>query len=193
MTVTQAPGAALGRPARTTQQTRRRAPIARYGLLATLLLAAAAHAQETSPPATPLVPVLPELKRQTPLPILLPTHLPPLLGPAVYATAQGTPTSYTIRLESDPDCHQADVCFIGELKAQKGGTLSYPDPVQIDKVIQGRYQPAACGNTCSPPAIEWKMNGVLYTAQLTLRSRKPRDQRSEMLQVADSATRGGAR
>jgi hypothetical protein len=189
MTVIVAPRAASGRFRLTTQEFRRGV----RGALATLLLAAAVQAQQPSPPAGPLVPVLPELKHRTQLPILLPTHLPALLGPAVYATAEGTPTSYTIHLESDPDCHQADVCFVGELRAKKGGELSYPDPVQIDKVIQGRYQPATCDSTCSPPAIEWKMNGVLYTAQLTLRARNARDQRSEMLQVADSATRSGAR
>ncbi len=162
-------------------------------MAALLLPGALALAQQPSPPASALVPVVPELKHQTPLPILLPSHLPPLLGPAVFASAEGTATTYTIHLESDPDCHQADVCFVGVLKAQKGGALSYPDAVMIDKVIQGRYQPAACGTTCTPPAIEWKMNGVLYTAQLTLRARTARDQRSEMLQVADSATRSGAR
>jgi hypothetical protein len=163
-------------------------------LLGALLLAdTSARAQHFAPPAGPLAPVLAELKQHTPLPVLLPNHLPPLLGPGVYASAEGTVSAYTIRLESEPDCHQADVCFIGELKAQKGGAFSFPETVQIDKVVQGRYQPASCTGTCSFPAIEWKLNGVLYTAQLSLRARNSRDQRATMLQLAESATRSGAR
>lgn len=158
-----------------------------------MVTGALAWSQQSAPPASALTPVLAELKQQTPIPILLPTRLPPLLGPGVYASAEGTATAYTIRLESEPDCHQADVCFVGELKAQKGGALTYPEAVQIDKVIQGRFQPPSCSGTCSLPAIEWKLNGVLYSAQLSLRARSVRDQRAALLQVAETATRNGAR
>jgi hypothetical protein len=158
-----------------------------------LMTGTLARAQHFAPPASPLASVLGELKHQTPLPVLLPNRLPALLGPGVYASAEGTVTGYTIRLESEPDCHQADVCFVGELKAQKGGSFSFPETVQIDRVIQGRYQPATCTGTCSFPAIEWKLNGVLYTVQLSLRARNARDQRAAMLQLAESATRSGAR
>ena len=162
-------------------------------IVAAFLLTGLAQAQHVTPPASALASVLPDLKQQTPLPVLLPGHLPPLLGPGVYASAEGTANSYTIRLESEPDCNKSEVCYVGELKAQKGGAFSFPEAVQIDKVVQGRYQPASCSGTCSPAAIEWKLNGVLYTAQLNLRARKASDQRAELLQVAESATRSGAR
>ncbi len=160
---------------------------------ALLLIAALGWAQAPGAPASALAPVLPELKQHTPLAILLPARLPALLGAGVYSSAEGSPTGYTIRLESESDCHGAEVCFVGALKAEKGGAFSFPEAVQIDKVIQGRYQPATCAGTCSPPAIEWKLNGVLYTAQLNLRARNAKDQRSAMLQLAESAVRSGAR
>jgi len=166
---------------------------AAHGLAGLLLIATLAWAQLPGAPAAPLAPVIPEIKQHTPVPILLPTHLPPLLGPGVYASAEATPTSYTIRLESEPDCHQSDVCYVGELKATKGGAFTFPEAVQIDKVVQGRFQPATCSGTCSPAAIEWKWNGVLYTAQLNLRARSAKDQRSALLQLAENATRCGAR
>jgi len=157
------------------------------------LLAATTFAQSGAPAAA-LAPVLPDLKSHTPIAVLLPAHLPPVLAHAVFPTAQGSPTGYTIRLESEPDCHGNEVCYVGELKAEKGGALTFPEPVQIDKFIQGRFQPASCSaGICSPAAIQWKMNGVLYTAQLTLRARNAKDQRAALLQLAESATRGGAR
>ena len=137
--------------------------------------------------------MLPGLKQHTPLAVLLPTHLPALLGRSVYASAEGTANSYTIRLESEPDCNQNEVCFVGLLKAQKGGAFTFTEPVQIDKVVQGRFQPPSCAGTCTLPAIEWKLNGVLYSVQLSLRSRNTKDQRAELMQLAASATRGGAR
>jgi hypothetical protein len=168
-------------------------PFRLRGGLAALLLATLARAQQATPPATAFAAVLPEIKQRTPIPILLPAHLPPLLGRAVFASEEATATGYTIRLESEPDCNQAEVCFVGVLKAQKGGVFSFPDAVQIDKVIQGRYQPAVCSGTCAPPAIEWKLNGVLYTVQLNLKARSDREQRTALLQLAESATRSGAR
>jgi hypothetical protein len=150
-------------------------------------------AQGPGAPASALAPVLQELKQKTAVPILLPTRLPALLGPGVYASAEGSAAGYTIRLESESDCHGAEVCFVGSLKAEKGGAFTFPEAVPIDKVVQGRYQPATCTGTCSPPAIEWKLNGVLYTAQLNLRARNAKDQRSAMLQLAESAVRSGAR
>src|ERR1700722_5329945 len=160
---------------------------------ALLLTAALGWAQGPGAPASALAPALQELKQHTPLAILLPTRLPALLGQGVYPSAEGSPTGYTIRLESDPDCHGAEVCFVGALKAEKGGAFSFPEAVQIDKVVQGRYQPATCTGTCTPPAIEWKLNGVLYTVQLNLRARNAKDQRSAMLQLAESSVRSGAR
>jgi hypothetical protein len=161
---------------------------------ALLLIGGTAWAQPASAPAAALAPVLPNLKQKTPLPVLLPAHLPPLLGRGVFASVEGSPTAYTIRLESEPDCNQAEVCFVGVLRAQKGALFTFPEEVLIDKVVQGRFQPSSCATgTCSPPAIQWKLNGVLYTAQLTLRARSERDQRSALLQLAESAVRSGAR
>jgi hypothetical protein len=163
------------------------------GFVAALLLAALAPAQQMSPPAAVFGTVLGELKEKTGIPILLPAHLPPVLGRSLYASAEATAASYTIRLESEPDCNQSEVCYVGMLSAKKGAAFSFPEAVQVDKVIQGRFQPVTCAGTCSPPAIEWKLNGVLYSAQLNLKARNAKDQRAAMMQLAESAVRAGAR
>src|ERR1017187_3991395 len=71
-----------------------------------LLLIAVSRAQPSWAPASVFDSVLPELKQQTRIPILLPDHLPPLGGAQVFASAEGQAEHYAIRLESDPDCDQ---------------------------------------------------------------------------------------
>ena len=90
-----------------------------------LLLIAVSRAQPSWAPASVFDSVLPELKQQTRIPILLPDHLPPLGGAQVFASAEGQAEHYAIRLESDPDCDHAQVCFQGIFRAQKGGEFSF--------------------------------------------------------------------
>jgi hypothetical protein len=67
---------------------------------------------------------LPELKSQTKVPILLPSHFPALAAETVYAHAKAD--GYTIRLESDPDCDGANACFLGILRAKAGRKMLVP-------------------------------------------------------------------
>jgi len=144
-------------------------------------------------PAAVLASVLPDVKHKTQIPVLLPAHLPPLLGKSLFAATEAEPGRYTIRLESERECHQAESCFLGVLSAQKGGAFSFPEAVSIGRIGQGRFKPVTCDGLCTPPAIEWRLNGVLYTAQLTLRSRDDRERRTEMIRLAEDAIRSGPR
>jgi hypothetical protein len=152
-----------------------------------LLLIAGPRAQPSGAPASVFDSVLPELKRQTQIPILLPDHLPPLGGAQVFANAEGQAERYAVRLESDPDCDHAQVCFQGIFRARKGGEFSFPEVVQIGKTAKGRFKATSCGGSCSPPAIEWKLNGVLYTVQLNLLTKDEREGRATMIKVAQNA------
>src|SRR6202035_4475845 len=62
---------------------------------------------------------LAQLKQQTHLPILLPDHLPPLAQSPVYARASADDDSYSVRIESDPDCNGANACFLGIFRAKR--------------------------------------------------------------------------
>lgn len=90
-------------------------------------------------------PVLAELKQETQLPILLPAHLPPLAEDSVYASASGSADSFSIRLESDPDCDGANACFLGIFRAKRGGRFSFPESVKIGEKMLGRYRGMSCG------------------------------------------------
>jgi hypothetical protein len=153
----------------------------------------ASSAQPAGAPASVFDSVLPELKQQTRIPILLPDHLPPLGGAQVFANAEGQAERYAIRLESDPDCDHAQVCFQGIFRAQQGGEFSFPEVVQIGKIAKGRFKATTCGGSCSPPAIEWIWNGVLYTVQLNLLTRDRMESRAIMTKLAENSVLQGPR
>ncbi len=139
------------------------------------------------------VSVLSELKQETQVPILLPEHLPSLRTHPVYASASGNDDSYAIRLESDPDCDHANACFLGFFKAKRGVQTAFPDVVNIDKDIQGRFTASTCGGSCSSPTIQWNLNGVAYTVQLNLPTGNQAKARSLMIEVARESIIGGNR
>ena len=137
--------------------------------------------------------VIPELKSQTSVPILLPQRLPSLAEETYYAHPKADAGGYTIRLESDPDCDGANACFLGMLGAKRGGKFSFPEVVKLGETSTGRFKPTSCGGSCSSAAIEWKYEGVLYTAQLSLHTGSEREARTEMIDLAKSAVRLGPR
>lgn len=151
------------------------------------------HAQKAPELPASLAAQLPELKSQTGVPILLPRSLPALADETVYAHAKGDTDGYTIRLESDADCDGANACFLGMLRAKRGGRFSYPEIVKLSESVTARYKPTTCGGSCSEQAIEWKYQGVLYTAQLNLKTEKEKEARAEMIELARSAAHEGPR
>jgi hypothetical protein len=140
-----------------------------------------------------LTSVIPELKSQTGVPILLPERLPTLAKETYYANPKGDAAGYTIRLESNPDCDGANACFLGMLRAKRGGRFSFPEVVKLGETVTGRFKPTSCGGSCSSAAIEWKYEGVLYTAQLSLHTASEREVRAAMIELAKRALLLGAR
>jgi hypothetical protein len=137
-----------------------------------------------------LASVIPVLKSQTSVPILLPNRLPALAEETYYAHSKGDADGYMIRIESDPDCDGANACFLGILRAKRGERFSFPQVVKLTETITARYKPTTCGGSCSEQAIEWKYKGVLYTAQLNLKTESEKEARAQMIELANSAVRG---
>jgi hypothetical protein len=150
-------------------------------------------AQQAAQANDVLTSVIPELKSQTSVPILLPERLPTLAKETYYANPKGDAAGYTIRLESNPDCDGANACFLGMLRAKRCGKFSFPEVVKLGETATGRFKPTSCGGSCSSAAIEWKYEGVLYTAQLSLHTGSEREARTEMIDLAKSALRLGPR
>jgi hypothetical protein len=162
-------------------------------LVTCCLAVAGLEAQESPDLPAQLAPVVSELKTNTKVPILLPSQLPALAQEKVYAHAKAEADSYTIRLESDPDCDGANACFLGILSAKRGGRFSFPHVVKLNENTTARFRPTTCGGSCSEQAIEWKYKGFLYTSQLNLKTDIEKEACKEMIELARSAIRYGPR
>jgi hypothetical protein len=153
--------------------------------------------QQPKPAAQVFSSALAQLKQQTHLPILLPDHLPPLAENSVYARASADDDSYSVRLESDPDCDGANACFLGIFRAKRNGHFSYPEvltiPAKAGSPVPARYKSTTCGGSCSAPSIEWKWKGILYTAQLTLHTESEAQARTMMIELAQNSIATGPR
>ncbi len=162
-------------------------------LLVCCFVASVLSAQRSVAAPDALAALVPALKSQTTVPILLPQQLPALAEKDYYAHANGDAEGYTIRLESDPDCDGANACFLGMLRAKRGGRFSFPEVVKLGETATGRFKPTSCGGSCSEQAIQWKYEGVLYTAQLNLHPESEKEARAAMIDLAKSAVRNGPR
>jgi hypothetical protein len=176
----------------------RRTPPRAFLSTIVLLLAQSVFTQPPKPPAEIFSSALAQLKQQTHLPILLPDQLPPLAEKSVYAHASADQDSYSIRLESDPDCDGANACFLGIFRAKRNGHFSYPKvlsiaPAKSRKAVPARYKSTTCGGSCSAPSIEWKSDGILYTVQLTLRTESEKQAHTLMIELAQNSIAAGPR
>jgi hypothetical protein len=144
-----------------------------------------------APPAGAFRALLPQLRKLTGVSILLPSTLPILRQP-IYASATGDRSSYSIRLSSVSHC-TANACFIGNFDAKRGVQPSFVQTVPLTQNLKGYYKPLSCGASCSPPAIAWVNNGVLYEVQLSFPSRDKEIVKKALVQIANSAIIAGSR
>jgi hypothetical protein len=162
-------------------------------VLVCCFVASVLSARQSGEATDALAALVPDLKSQTTVPILLPQQLPALAEKNYYAHVKGDAEGYTIRLESDPDCDGANACFLGMLRAKRGGKFSFPEVVKLGETATGRFKPTSCGGSCSEQAIQWKYQSVLYTAQLNLHTESEEEARTAMIDLAKSAVRLGPR
>jgi hypothetical protein len=136
--------------------------------------------------------ILPQLKQQTGVPILLPSELfgrQP--GERIYVSGIGETNGYKIKLESVPNCRGTNTCFIGYFGAERtASTPSSDQGVRLARGITGYYTPLSCGGSCSPPSISWMHKGVLYSIQMRV-SRDASEAKATMIRLANSAIEAG--
>ena len=131
-----------------------------------LLLPAAAPARTLDLP-TLFEDVLPQVKEQTEVPVLLPQRSdsaaraqPPRSSSPTSAPSAGEDPHYTRKVRLT------------------GGRTGY-------------FKPLTCGASCSPPVIEWVEDDVLYWIQAHAGTKK--QEKKRLRQMANSAIRHGAR
>ena len=169
-------------------------------IIASLILSPVSHSfgrkLESAPVASVFRSVLPKVKSEAKVPVLLPSKLPSTVKEQEIKVVDGAGTrnGYEVSLYYEEGCGNA--CFAGFFSAKRG---EKPAPEFSDKVvrlsngIKGYYTAKTCGVSCAPPQIEWLYEGVLYTVQFKVNGRDDRQDEAEIVALANSAIRGGAR
>lgn len=159
---------------------------------ASLAAAAPASARPYDVPAE-LGGVLRTIATRTDIPVRVPATLNLDYDGTLYAHGVTARRSWTLGLDSRPDCGQASACFMAIFTGERGQRPSFRRQVGLARGITGYYKPQTCGGSCSPPMIQWRQRRVLYTIQAVVGVAGAAAQRAEMVRAASSAIRGRAR
>ncbi len=162
-------------------------------LAAAVLLAGAAvaYAKTYDVPAA-LGSALTRVDAKTPLAILLPDRLALDYSGKTYASGTGAARSYSLSLAGAPNCG-ANVCFLVSFDAKRGGTPSFRRTVKLRGGRTGYFKPLSCGGSCSPPEIQWRSRGNLYSIQAKIPDSSDTAAQRRLVAAANSAIGAGPR
>ena len=157
---------------------------------------ATSHPSERSLPAA-FVPVLPEVKAKSGIPVLLPSELFGSLAKAKYAVIQkGAANEYAISLYYELGVGDAGFAalFAAQAKPNYDPRELSDSEVKLARGMIGYFRPVSCGGSCAPANIWWQNHGTLYQVQIKLPSTlSEQAQKMAIKSVADSAIIGGPR
>jgi len=170
--------------------------------IATVPLTKQLYAQSRSQKQVPALfrSILPQIKRQTRVPILLP-NLPSVTPDRqrIYINGSGKSNGYRIALGSLPNCNGVTSCSLGYIIAERGSS-PYSDEatqqVTLARNITGYYTPRSYK---ASPAIEWVYKSVVYSIALQeylyTNGDNPNSNivKAEMIKIANSAIVAGSR
>ena len=147
----------------------------------------------TAPKASFFASVLPQVKRRTSIPVLLPDRLLPTIEQRTYFDIQATRDSYNVSIYFTPDCGGATACYIGAVEAQRGGKLTSPEDlagstyknIRLANSVKGIFW-NTCGAYCTA-AVEWQTQEILYRVTAKNGEEQP------LVQMANSAIATGVR
>jgi hypothetical protein len=156
-----------------------------------LAVAATALAKAYDVPAS-LGSTLDRVDAKTPLAILLPSRLALDYSGKLYASGSGGTRSWSLSLAGAPNCG-ANVCFLAAFGATRGGTPSFRRTVALRGGRTGYFKPLTCGGSCSPPEIQWRSRGNLYSIQAKIPDSSDAAARKRLVAAANSAIGAGPR
>ncbi|MGD1703789.1 hypothetical protein [Dapis sp. BLCC M229] len=153
-------------------------------------------AQNSTPVAVEFQEILPKIKEQTQIPILLPSKLL-ITGTdrKIYVEGKGTSNGYEITLAFEPNC-TGNACSIGYISAEKGGKSledEFSRELSLVQNIKGYFRPLTCAASCALPIIGWEYKGVFYRISLKGVGQSPEIEGDTLAKMANSAIEAGAR
>jgi hypothetical protein len=124
------------------------------------------------------------------VPILLPSRLPSEQA-ELFASGGRSSGGYDLELASAPDCGGANACFVAMFTAQRDGEALGRTRVRLSNGRRGWFTPTGCGASCSPPQIQWRERGYVYTIQARVGTAGT--EKREITRLANSAIINGPR
>ena len=123
-------------------------------------------------------------------PVLLPSRLPSEQA-QLYPAGGRSRGGYDLSLAAIPDCGGANACFVAAFTAQRGGEPLGRSRVRLSNGRRGWFTPTGCGASCSPPQVQWRERGYVYTIQARVGTQQT--ERREIVRLANSAIINGPR
>jgi len=160
--------------------------------IAVLLAPAVAYAKYYAVPAA-LGSALERTDDETPLAILLPNRLNLDYDGKVYASGGGEQRSWSLSLTAAPMCGGATACFLVTFSAERGEKPHFVNRVRLRGGRTGYFKPLSCGGSCSPPEIQWRSRGNLYSIQAKVPDSTTAGQRRRLVAAANAALAAGPR
>ena len=161
-------------------------------LIALLALAAVAHARSYAVPFA-LGGTLDRTRAETKLAILLPRRLALDYDGRTHASGGGDRRSYSLSLASRRNCGGAGACFLATFTAERGSRPSAGRKVRLRGGRTGYFVALSCGASCSPPSIEWRSRGNVYSIQARIPDSTAAAQQRRLVAAANSALAAGPR
>jgi hypothetical protein len=122
--------------------------------------------------------------------VLLPSSMA-LDGKHLYPGGGPSGFSWDIRVGAVKNCDGADACFIANFNAYRAKSV-FGTPVKVKGASKAGFHPLSCGASCSPPQIQYLVNGFVYTIQANLRRTSQTD-RAALISAAQAAISAGPR
>ena len=172
----------------------RRAVLPPAVLLAAVLVAGAGSASAAPERAVDLPRLfaaeLVEVRARSEVPVLLPQRMRSRFDRHVPG-ARSSRRAWALEIGAVRGCGGATACFIAEFTGRSGGRPQGRRTVKLFGGRTGYYRPLSCGASCSPPSVQWREAGAVYSIQANLGTR--RTERRRLVRLANSAIRSGPR
>src|ERR1700742_3236557 len=124
------------------------------------------------------------VNRVSEIPVLLPSRIT-TEHEKLYSAGEGRKNRYEFELGAVRNCHSATACFVADLRAKRGGKASGKRKVKLAHGTTGWFHPTICGASCASPGIEWVQDGVWYSIEAKLGTKKT--ERNVLTRLANSA------
>jgi hypothetical protein len=132
--------------------------------------------------------VLGKVRSKSHLAVRLPSRLDATVRPsrvfgAVESVRRGR---YHLSLGIGRGCHESTACYVASFFGNDRGHVSGRRRVSLARGLSGRFSPISCGASCGPAIVSWRQGGVVYRVEF-------KGKKAELVALANSAIRGGAR